>query len=358
MKSLYSIRTMCAGSLLALAMAGQAVAETTLRYAEATPNRGSRAEALQFFADQINERSGGDLSLDIHWGGALLKYSGILDGVSAGTADMGSVLSAYEPTKMRGLSIGDIPVEGNSDPWVAMRAMYDLMTSNEQIQESFAEQGVVYVGNYTTTPVQIECTEGNAIRTVDDMKGKRIRASVIYAKIVDELGANLVNFTYGEVYQALDSGLVDCSAGYLYAMRSFKTPEVTSSVTLTNWGQITGFAIMMNKYSWDDLNQDQQQLMRQTGSDMVDFYAETVIEESQVIIDALPTGELGNEIEVIKMADSERNKLLSLSDKYIKQWIEEMNQAGFDGQGIWDEYQQLLAKYQQELDQNGYPWKG
>jgi TRAP-type C4-dicarboxylate transport system substrate-binding protein len=190
------------------------------------------------------------------------------------------------------------------------------------------------------------------------MKGKRIRASVIYAKIVDEIGANLVNFTYGEVYQALDSGLVDCSAGYLYAMRSFKTPEVTSSVTLTNWGQITGFAIMMNEYSWDDLSEQQQKLMRQTGSDMVDFYAETVIKESQIIIDALPTGELGNEIEVITMADSERDKLLSMSGKYIEQWIEEMNQTGFDGQGIWDEYQLLLAKYQQVKDEKGYPWEG
>ncbi|WP_336270449.1 TRAP transporter substrate-binding protein DctP [Vreelandella arctica] len=291
-------------------------------------------------------------------GGALLKYSGILSGVSAGTADMGSVLAAYEPSKMRGLSIGDIPVEGNSDPWVAMRAMYELMTTNKQIQESFADEGVVYVGNYTTTPVQLECTEGNEIHTVEDMKGKRIRASVIYAKIVDELGANLVNFTYGEVYQALDSGLVDCSAGYLYAMRSFKTPEVTSSVTLTNWGQITGFSIMMNKYSWYDLTEEQQQIMLEAGSDMVDFYAETVIEESQVIIDALPTGELGNEIEVIKMADSERDKLLALSDKYINQWIEEMNQAGFDGQGIWDEYQQLLSEYQQVVDEKGYPWAG
>ncbi|WP_166267369.1 C4-dicarboxylate TRAP transporter substrate-binding protein [Marinobacter caseinilyticus] len=358
MKSFNSIKTLCVTSLLALAMASEAVAETTLRYAEATPNRGSRAEALQFFADEIKERSEGELVLDIHWGGALLKYSGILGGVSAGTADMGSVLAAYEPTKMRGLSIGDIPVEGNSDPWVAMRAMYELMTTNEQIRESFADEGVVYVGNYTTTPVQLECTEGNAIHTLADLKGKRIRASVIYAKIVDELGANLVNFTYEEVYQALDSGLVDCSAGYLYAMRSFKTPEVTSSVTLTNWGQITGFAMMMNKFSWDDLNEEQQQLMLQTGSDMVDFYAETVIEESQAIIDALPTGELGNEIEVIKMADSEREKLLALSDKYIDMWIEEMNQAGFDGQSIWDEYQQLLAKYQQVVDEKGYPWEG
>ena len=73
MRSVSSIKTLCVGSVLALAIAGEAVAETTLRYAEATPNRGSRAEALQFFADEINERSSGGLSLDIHWGGGVTE---------------------------------------------------------------------------------------------------------------------------------------------------------------------------------------------------------------------------------------------------------------------------------------------
>jgi len=47
----------------------QASAAVTLRYAEAGPNRGTRAEAVQFFADEVERLSSGNLIIDIHWGG-------------------------------------------------------------------------------------------------------------------------------------------------------------------------------------------------------------------------------------------------------------------------------------------------
>tara|TARA_R110002095_G_scaffold204026_1_gene186463 strand:- start:131 stop:1186 length:1056 start_codon:yes stop_codon:yes gene_type:complete len=342
-------------AVIAIAGVSQAVAETTFRYAEGTPNRGTRAEALQFFADEVKRESGGDMKLDIHWGGALLKYSAIMDGVSAGSADLGTVLSAYQPQKLRALSIGDLPL-ANSDPWVGLHAMYDLMTENEQLKQALAEHDLVYIGNFTTTSVQFECTEGNEIRTVEDLKGKRVRASATYAKILDDLGANMVNMTYSEIYQALDTGLVDCSAGYFYAMRAFKTPEVTHSVTRVDWGQIMGFAIAMNRYVWDELTPEQQRIFRNAGVNMIDHYSRLLLEETSEIVSALPTGEMGNKVTVITMPKAERKKLLSGSDKYIREWVVGMNEAGLDGQAIWEQYAALLAKYEAERDERGYPW--
>ena len=72
------------GSVLSLATLGHAMAETTFRFAASIPNRGARAEAIQFFADQLEAQSGGNMKLDIHWSGALLKYRAILGGVSSG----------------------------------------------------------------------------------------------------------------------------------------------------------------------------------------------------------------------------------------------------------------------------------
>jgi len=350
-----SIKVIALTSMLGLCGIGQAVAETTFRYAEGTPNRGTRAEGLQYFAEEIKRESGGEMVLDIHWGGALLKYSAIMDGVSAGSADLGTVLAAYQPQKLRALSIGDLPL-ANSDPWVGLHAMYDLMTENEQLKQALAELDLIYLGNFTTTSVQLECTEGNEIRTVEDLKGKRVRASATYAKILDDLGANLVNMTYSEIYQALDTGLVDCSAGYFYAMRAFKTPEVTQSVTRTDWGQIMGFAIAMNRYVWEELTPEQQKIFRAAGANMIDPYARLLLEETNEIVAALPTGEMGNEVTVITMSEAERDKLLSSSDKYVREWVEGMNKAGFDGPGIWEQYTALVAKYETERDERGYPW--
>ncbi|MDC0662974.1 C4-dicarboxylate TRAP transporter substrate-binding protein [Marinobacter sp. SS21] len=351
-----SLRTALLAASLGLASAGHAVAGLTLRYAEGTPNRGTRADAVQHFAELVEQKSGGELKLDIHWGGALLKYSAIMDGVASGTADMGAVLAAYQPQELKGLSIGDLPL-AHSDPWVGLHAMYDLMTGNEQIRASMAAQDLVYLGNFTTTGVQFECTAGNEIRSVADIAGKRIRASVTYAKVLDDLGANLVNMTYGDIYQALDTGLADCNSGYFYAMRAFKTPEVTASVTQVDWGQIMGFAMVMNRYMWEDLSNEQQRVLLDSAEEMIDQYARRLIEESEGVRAALPTGELGNKVEIIRMAPEERQRLIDASGQYIQQWIREMDAAGFDGQGIWNEYTELLAKYEQEREARGYPWQ-
>ncbi|WP_293746598.1 hypothetical protein [uncultured Paraglaciecola sp.] len=46
-----------------------AFAETVLTYGEPGPNRGARAGATKWFAEQVEKRSGGDLKIKIMWGG-------------------------------------------------------------------------------------------------------------------------------------------------------------------------------------------------------------------------------------------------------------------------------------------------
>ncbi|MDC0662973.1 C4-dicarboxylate TRAP transporter substrate-binding protein [Marinobacter sp. SS21] len=341
--------------LLGLAGAAQASAELVLRFAEGSPNRGTRAQAVQYFADEVARLSDGAMKVEIHWGGALLKFSGIMDGVASGTADIGTVLSAYNPSKLSSLSIGDIPLE-TSDPWVGMRAMYELLTTEPQLQSSLAEQDLVYLSNFSTSGVQFECTQGNEIRTVADIAGKRMRASATYAKVLDDLGANMVNMTYGKVYQALDSGLVDCLASYFYTMRAYKTYEVVESVTRVDWGQLMGFAIVFNKFLWDDLTDAQQQVLQEAGSRMVDHFAQLQLEEIHQVADALPAGDFGPVVRVVDIAPSEREAIIEASRKYRDLWIEQANAQGLDGQQIWQHYASLLEKYQALRAESGYPW--
>jgi len=354
MKHLF--KPMLIAIVVLFSLVSQASAELVLRYAEGSPNRGARAEALQYFADEVKSLSSGEMSVDIHWAGALIKFSAIMDGVVSGAADMGTVLSAYNPRKLSSLSIGDIPL-ATSDPWVGMRAMYELETTEKGLQESLAEQGLVYVSNYTSTGVQFECVEGKQIFTVDDIKGKRMRASAVYANVLNDLGANMVNMTYGDVYQALDSGLVDCLGSYFYTMRAYKTYEVVSTVTRVDWGQLMGFAITMNQYTWDDMTAEQQGVIREAGSRMVDRFAELQIADSDVVAESLESGEWGRTVPITDMSESERQKIFEATKKYRDLWIEEATERGLAGQKIWDRYTALIQKYEQERDEKGYPWE-
>lgn len=351
-----TLRSLLLGFVLVIAGAVQAHAEVVLRYAEGGPNRGTRAAAVQFFADEVERLSGGDIKIDIHWGGALLKWSGVLDGVSAGSADLGSVLSSYEPQELKALGIGDIPLE-YADPWVGMRAMYDLMTTEPQLKKSLAEQSLVYISNFSTTGVQFECTAGNQILTVDDIKGKRIRATGTYTNVLADLGADTVSMTFGEVYQALDTGLVDCLASYFYTMKAYKTYEVVESVTRVDWGQLLGFAIVMNEFVWSDFDGKQQAILMQAGDNMIDHFSRLTIEDAGEVAKSLASGGFGKVVPVTDMAPEERQKILDATLKFRDSWIEEVNRRGMAGQQIWDHYIELLKKYQAQADSKGYPWK-
>lgn len=350
------IKKLMFSASLTMLMVSTASAEITFRYAEGSPNRGTRAEAIQYFAKDAEKLSNGELKFNIHWGSALFDFKASINAVTVGSADMGSILGIYDPQILRALTIGDIPLKF-SDPWVGMRAMYELMTTNDDLQASLARQNMVYLTGYSSTGVQFECGGKNAIRTVADIKGKRIRAAGNYGKVLHDLGASVVNLSASDTYQALDTGLVDCSASYLYAMRTLKSYEVANQVTLANWGQVNGFATMLNLDVWNDLSKANQDALREAGSHTIDYFGELQINEMKEIVDGLRTGSIGRKLTIYDLAEEERDKLLKASEKYAHDWIDAINKEGLDGEQIWKDYLALLAKYENERDTLGYPWE-
>lgn len=335
----------------ALVAAGTvAHAETTLIHGEAGPNRGARADALQWFADQLTERSDGDLKVDIQWGGALFKSNAAVQSIADGVADMGSVIAVYYPQEMAGYGIADLPVN-NPDAWVGMRATDELMRNSPEIQADLADKNLVYVGSWTTSQVNIGC-KGEPIRTVADIAGKKVRGVGAYGKVFGENDANMVNMSIYDAYQGLDTGLIDCSQGYSYAVAALKQAEVMDNYTILNWGQVGGLGIFMNKDTYDSLSAEQQELIGQVGSDMADEFGRMINEANDKAIESMK--EQG--VEVIELPAEEREKLVEAGKKFLDEWVETANASGLPGEELLAEYQSLITKYTEVRDAEGYPW--
>ncbi len=334
-----------------------ATADTVLRFADGAPNRGTRSDAVVHFFDEVTRLSEGDLKFDPHWGGAMFDYTTVGDGVSSGSVDLGSVAGAYNPRKLKAITIGDLTLAEYADPWVGMRAMYELMTTNQAIQDMLAKENLVYITGFSSTGIQFECGGKNVIRTVEDIKGKRIRAISNWIPVLKGLGANIVNLGAGEIYQALDTGLLDCSASYIYSIRTLKTHEVINSLTIADWGQFSGFVMAMNLDTWNDLTEKQQKILRQAGSEMIDFFGETQIAEMDDVVEGLRTGSIGSKVSVYELPAEEREKLTLASEKYAPSWAESVNKDGLPGDQIWSEYESMLKKYEAQRIALGYPWE-
>jgi TRAP-type C4-dicarboxylate transport system substrate-binding protein len=327
-----------------------AQAETTLILGEAGPNRGARAAALNWFAEKASELSGNDLKFDIQWGGALFKAGAALNGVADGVADLGTIISVYFPQEMVAYGIADLPLK-NDDAWVGMKATNDLMRNNEAIRQNLADMNLVYIGTFTTSAVHIGC-KGTAIRSVDDISGLKVRGVGAYGDTFKDMGANLVPMSIYDAYQGLDSGLLDCSQGYSYATAALKQHEVIDSYTLLNWGQVGALGILMNKDVYDSLSPEAQEALAAAGDGIADELGRLITADNEKAIETMKAAG----VEVIELPEADRAKLVEGGATYVDAWIERANAAGLDGAGLLGDYKALIAKYEAERDEQGYPW--
>jgi TRAP-type C4-dicarboxylate transport system substrate-binding protein len=225
---------------------------------------------------------------------------------------------------------------------------------NEALKKEFDDAGVVYVTNYTTGPIQLICTK--PVKSLEDIKGLKIRASGPYGDTLADLGAEVNRMSQADVYQALDSGLIDCNQNYYYSMKGYKQYEVAPYVLEMDWGQNMSFGIVMNKASYQSLSDDEKKLLAEVASDFEDYQAKLMMEEQEQVKAQMQAGIDGKKIEVTVLSPEEKQRLLEMSDKYIQQWVDEATKDGIDGAAVLADYRDRIAAYKQEQESTGYPW--
>jgi TRAP-type C4-dicarboxylate transport system substrate-binding protein len=326
-----------------------AFSATTLTFGEPSPNRGARAADIQWFADEVAKRSGGDLTINIQWGGALFKAKGARQAISTGVADMGSIIQGYFPQELVGPAIGDLPFQ-NRDPWVAVRALNDHM-QNTAVKANLAKQNLAYVAPYNVGEIALVC-KGDAVKSLADIQGKKIRGISAYGKVFADLGASPVNMSIYRAYQALDTGLLDCTQSYMSASAVLKHNEVATSVTKMGWGVFTGLGIFMNKDVRDGLSDSQKAVLDEVAADFVDHHGMNVL-----------AGEVDGEktlaaagLEMLSFSAADTAKLVASGETYIADWVKQASASGLDGAVLVEQYRAAVNKYSQERDDKGYPW--
>jgi C4-dicarboxylate-binding protein DctP len=95
------------------------------------------------------------------------------------------------------------------------------------------------------------------LRDVKDFKGlkMRIQSSKILEAQMRALGALPQVMAFSEVYQALQTGVVDGTENPISNLYTQKMHEVQKHLTLTEHGYL-GYAVIVNKKFWDGLPAD------------------------------------------------------------------------------------------------------
>jgi tripartite ATP-independent transporter DctP family solute receptor len=139
----------------------------------------------------------------------------------------------------------------------------------DEILAAFEPHGLVGLAFYDSGARSFYTTK-TPIKSIEDMKGLKIRVqqSDLWIAMLQAFGANPTPMSYGEVYSALETGVVDGAENNWPSYESSRHFEVAKHITLTEHS-LTPEVLVISKLSWDKLAPADQALLRQAAKDSV-----------------------------------------------------------------------------------------
>ena len=260
----------------------------TLVYAEVNPLDTIVGQTGTAFKEKVEELSGGSITIDIQASGVLGSENDVLDNILAGgdTIDMSRIsafaLTSYGCNKSKLLSI-PFTFENREHFWNFANSDLAAEFLNEPQELGLPVRGIFYDEEgfrhfFTVNPVN----------GIEDMKGLKLRVSndPVMTGMVESLGASPTVVSFGELYSALQTGVVDGAEQPIANYKSNAFPEVANNLILD--GHTLGAVqVIITDNAWNKLTENQQACIMEAGKYAQDFNAKLSETEENKVLDEL-----------------------------------------------------------------------
>ncbi len=276
-------------------------------------------EADKHFCQIVEELTGGEFKIKLYSAGELVPAFELFDAVSKGTLEAGGDWPNYWTGKNSAFDLlGSYPMGLNPIDymvWIYQGGGLELY------QEVYGKYGVYYLP-HSVTPMESGVRGHKPIESLEDYKGLKIRMSgQTQGKLLQELGAAQTMLAGGEVYQALDKGVIDAA--------EFSSPvidwgmgfaEVTEYWATPGWHQPASLlGVMINKKVWDELPDQYKTVLKHAAmANMLwsfTWFEYSCIDATQKFID--------KGIKITRLKDEDLEKIDSMVDKYMVESAQE-----------------------------------
>jgi C4-dicarboxylate-binding protein DctP len=246
---------MAAASVAALALAGPASAQSpiVIKFSHVVASNTPKGAATEKFKELAEKYTDGKVKVEIYPNSTLYKDKEELEALQLGAVQMlAPSNSKFGPIGVREFEVFDLPY-----------ILPDLATSRKvtdgplgarllKLLEPKGMIGLAYWDNGFK-----EMTANKKLVTPDDYKSLkfRIQSSKVLEAQFRALGSIPQVMAFGEVYQALQTGVVDGQENTWSNIYTQKMHEVQKFATVTNHGYI-GYVVVTNKKFWDGLPAD------------------------------------------------------------------------------------------------------
>ncbi|WP_294568136.1 TRAP transporter substrate-binding protein [uncultured Succinatimonas sp.] len=237
-------------------------AAIVMRAGHDSPETVPVAKGLAKFADLVNERTKGEVQIQVFNNGIVGSASDYAVNCQLGTLDIGAVNQSVMTSFIPDIEAVDIPY---------------LITTYEQADKLFAGDGPLTkyyteeINNAGLNLVNLDVWEvgfrefsnsTREINTADDIAGIRLRVmdSQVHQGFWKALGADPVAMSWGEAYTALQQKAIDGVENAISVLDGNNINEVNNYLAMTDHNYSAIF-IIMSAQTWNKLTPEQQKIV-------------------------------------------------------------------------------------------------
>jgi len=275
------IKAAVIGSIIALSATTVSMAEVTLKFAHAAPETDLQQDLAVFFQEQIAERTGGEIKVQIFPQGQLGNDAAMIDGARSGIIDITMVGLNNFSGLMPESAAFTLPFM-----FPTRETAYKVLDGEvgKGVLSQFEQHGLKGLG-FPENGYRNMTNNRGPIRAPADVEGLQMRVnnSKALSDMFSALGANPQQIPIAELYTALETGVVDSQDHPIGVTLSFKFHEVQKYLSLTNHSY-SPLAVAMNLDRFNSLTADQQAIVLEVAAEAVKMQRDlSIAKESEMI---------------------------------------------------------------------------
>lgn len=216
--------------------------------------------AMEEFAQKVNERTKGRIQVQIFPNGQLGSETESMEQLMAGVIAMTKVSAPGLATYNEAYHTFGLPYifDDTEDFYHVMdsQPMRDFFLSSE-------DDGFVTL-TYYTSGARSFYTKDKAIRKPEDLKGLKIRVQDMKSQtdMLEALGGTPVAMSYGDVYTAMQTGIIDGTENNETALTTGKHGEICKVFSKDEHAMIPDVLVMSSKV-WRTISPEDQEIILQ-----------------------------------------------------------------------------------------------
>ncbi|WP_244895309.1 TRAP transporter substrate-binding protein [Evansella clarkii] len=296
----------------------------SFKLAHITPTNHMWHLAAERFGEELDERSGGRMSLEIYPASQLGTEADMVEQIIQGSVDFGLITSAYLSSRSTAFSAWFMPYAFDS-----LEEVHEARTSDvsKEILGTLEEQGLLGL-DYLFAGMRVMLFKDVEVQSPEDMEGLQLRVtpSPPMQDFYHSTGASTEGLPLPEVYAAVQTGVIDGMDMDLDATITNNYSEVVDHAAVTNhmvWPSVA----VVNKEVFEDMPEEDQQIIRDALAAAADYaVTERSAQEEefkqQLADEGMNVYELDRSVftEQIEMFDEKYRELDPLIAEFIDQY--------------------------------------